>query len=209
MIPRPPPLPASLPAFPPWQVQLKPLLLLLGQQWKHFTRVVNLLTRFSLWYLFSSPPPPSSTYISLLRLQASKTSLAATTRFSRLKSTGFFPSHLKFCSHFLSIKRERLTKGLGEFPLVMLFPVHVLCLTWFSFFFKFTRPSGFGLSHSQVKLYFYSTSTEEVFFLILSPWVMKCREHCKIQNDVITDMCKLIIPYVITSPTGISLLFTL
>lgn len=176
-------IPEAPPHQPPCQpsradrLSSKLLLLLLGQQWKHFTGAVNLLARFSLWYLLSPLlPPPPSTYISPFRLREAPQSLKDISgsreeiRQIKTRKSSFFPPHLQICSHFLSIKSERFTKGLGEIPLVLPFPVHMLCLTWFSFFLKVTRPSGSGLSHSQVKLYFHFTSTEELFFLLLDSW---------------------------------------
>lgn len=79
------------------------------------------------------------------------------------------------------------------------------------FFYSFTRPSGLSLSHCRVKQYFHLTSTENRP-PAPSPHLRHAylsKEKEKKSNGVITDMHKLIIPCVITSPTGLSLLFTL
>lgn len=144
MIPEaPPPQPPCQPSRAD-RLSLKLLLLLLGQQWKHFTGAVNLLARFSLWYLLSPLlPPPPSTYISPFRLREAPQSLKDISgsreeirQIKTRKSSFFSPRIYKFVHISFQLRASALRKAWGKSPRCCRFQSICFVSHGFPFFLK-------------------------------------------------------------------------
>lgn len=206
-----PPQPTALPPFLRWQtLRLKHWLLLipLRLQWKRFTRAVNLLAKYFLWFLFCPLLSPSLPYTPV----------------------GFFPWRLwqrwrdpgikkwakvisrlrvEVCSR-LNVAATHLSSVKGEEIPLALWCCYFQSICFVSQGFLFIHQAIWSWPESvsgQTLLSININSRSTFFFSYLSRGVQGTLHES--WNVVIIDMCTQTTLCVITSPTGISLLFTM